>query len=311
MRIVVYGDEQRVGAWVGDQIVDLNRADSTLPANLGALIAAGPAAVDGAQRVADRASSLDPGVVLNASAAKLHAPWPSRRIACVGGNYAAHLQGMEANRPGTEGATLEQIRERTRAAGQWGFWKVPYEVAGPDDEIPFPKRATLFDYEGEAAIVLGKKGKDIPGSKLGEYVWGVTLLNDWSIRDGMGASRPMSYNLPKNFDGSTSMGPCIVVGELDPGDVDVELRLNGQVRQHYNTKDMIFNFAEVLEELSRDFTFVPGDVVSGGTSVGTAHDQTKPGPDGKRSLDLYLKVGDVVELSSPKIGVLRNRIVKS
>ena len=141
-------------------------------------------------------------------------------------------------------------------------------------------------------------------------VWGITLLNDWSIRDGMGpASRPMSYNLAKNFDRSTSMGPCILVGKLDPQDVDVQLEVNGQQRQSYNTRDMIFSFGEVLEFLSRDFTFVPGDVIAGGTSVGTAADQSKPGPDGSRSRGLFLKVGDIVRLSSPGIGVLSNRIV--
>jgi 2-keto-4-pentenoate hydratase/2-oxohepta-3-ene-1,7-dioic acid hydratase in catechol pathway len=207
--------------------------------------------------------------------------------------------------------SLEEVTRRTREAGQWGFWKVPFTVAGPDDDIPFPRRCTYFDYEGEAAIVIGRQGKDVKGSRLKDHVWGVTLFDDWSIRDGMGSPRPMSYNLPKNFDGSTSMGPCIVVGELDPQDVDVEVRINGEIRQQYNTRDMVFSFAEVLEELSRDFTFVPGDVISGGTSSGTAQDSTPRGADGKRSLDRFLKVGDVVELSSPQIGVLRNRIVKA
>ena len=138
----------------------------------------------------------------------------------------------------------------------------------------------------------------------------MTLLHDWSIRDGMTPStRPMSYNLAKNFDRSTSMGPCIVVGELDPRSVDVQLRVNGTLRQEYNTREMIFSFGEVLEYLSRDFTFVPGDVIAGGTSVGTAADQTKRAADGSRPKDLFLKVGDVVEVSSPGIGVLRNRIV--
>jgi 2-keto-4-pentenoate hydratase/2-oxohepta-3-ene-1,7-dioic acid hydratase in catechol pathway len=309
VKIVVFGDQERVGAWVGEQILDLNAADSTIPADLASFISAGPVALEAAQRIIDRRESLGPAVALDGAQVRLRAPWPHRRIACVGGNYAAHLQGMERSRSGNEGATLQQITQRTRDAGQWGFWKVPYEVAGPDEPIPFPKRARLFDYEGEAAIVLGKKGKDIQASKLDEYVWGVTLLNDWSIRDGMGSSRPMSYNLPKNFDGSTSVGPCIVVGELDPQNVDVDLSINGGDRQNYNTRDMIFKFAEVLEELSRDFTFVPGDIISGGTSVGTAHDQTKPGPNGERALDLYLKPGDVVELSSPQIGLLRNRII--
>jgi 2-keto-4-pentenoate hydratase/2-oxohepta-3-ene-1,7-dioic acid hydratase in catechol pathway len=218
---------------------------------------------------------------------------------------------MEAGRAGEgEVVTLDSITQRTRANGQWGFWKVPDEVAGPDDEIPYPKRTEYFDYEGEAAIVIGKRIKDASASQLRECVWGVTLLNDWSIRDGMApGSRPMSYNLAKNFDRSTSMGPCIVVGELDPQNVDVSLRVNGHERQSYNTREMIFDFGEVLEYLSRDFTFVPGDVIAGGTSVGTAADQTKRGADGSRPKELFLKVGDAVELSSPGIGVLCNRIV--
>ena len=87
----------------------------------------------------------------------------------------------------------------------------------------------------------------------------------------------MSYNLPKNFDGSTAIGPCIVVGEFDPQNVDVELSINGGERQNYNSRDMIFRFAEVLEELSRDFTFVPGDIISGGTSSGRPTIKPSPG----------------------------------
>ena len=120
---------------------------------------------------------------------------------------------MWANRLGKTDVSIEQITEEAKKAGQWGFWKVPAEVAGPDDTIPFPKRVTYFDYEGEVAIVIGKRGKNISAAKISEYVWGVTLFHDWSIRDGGGADRAVSYNLQKNFDGAVSMGPCIVVGE--------------------------------------------------------------------------------------------------
>ena len=188
---------------------------------------------------------------------------------------------------------------------------MPAEVAGPNDTIPFPKRVTYFDYEGEVAIVIGKRGKNIPAAKIRDYVWGVTLFHDWSIRDGGGTDRMVSYNLQKNFDGAVSMGPCIVVGETDHQDVDAETRVNGVVRQSYSTKEMIWNFAEVLEYLSQDFTFVPGDVIAGGTSAGTAADKSRRGPDGKRPLDLFLKIGDVVEVSSSKIGALSNKIVAS
>jgi 2-keto-4-pentenoate hydratase/2-oxohepta-3-ene-1,7-dioic acid hydratase in catechol pathway len=99
------------------------------------------------------------------------------------------------------------------------------------------------------------------------------------------------------------------VGELDHRQIDVETYVNGEVRQRYNTKEMIWPFGEVLEFLSRDFTFLPGDVIAGGTSAGTAADMTRRQPEGKRSLELFLKVGDVVAVSSPQIGELKNRII--
>lgn len=304
MKIVVFGDQHRVGALLNERILDLNRADAALPSNLRAFIEAGQPALDAAQRAIDRAPEL---ALLDTAGVKLHAPWPERRIACVGGNYADHLQGMGTGE--YAGRSIEDITSSVRGAGQWGFWKVPDDVTGPDADVAYPKRTEYFDYEGEAAIIIGKRGKDISAGAIDDYVWGVTLLNDISIRDGMSGPRPMSYNLPKNFDGSTAMGPCIVVGELSAQNVDVETCVNGQLRQHYNTRDMIFSFGEVLEYLSRDFTFVPGDVIAGGTAAGTAADRTKRRPDGTRPKDFFLKVGDVVEISSPQIGVLRNTIV--
>ena len=319
MRIVVFGPERRVGALVGENVIDLNgafararspqEADARVPARLDAFIDLGAAALDDAQRAIEHAASMGPGgaVVYRTGDVTLHAPWPGRRIACAGGNFAQHLAGMEAG----ANVTLDDVTRRARERGQWGFWKVPDVVAGPDDAIPFPKHATYLDYEGEAAVILGKRGKDIPAGRIAEYIWGITLVNDWSIRDPMGAPRPMSYNQPKNFDMSTSMGPCIVVGELDAQDVTVETRVNGVMRQSFNTEEMIWSFGEILEFLSEDFTFIPGDVISGGTNAGTAQDKSKPGPDGRRPLDLFLKVGDVIEVSSPAIGTLRNRITQA
>ena len=313
MKIVVFGPQRRVGALLDDRVNDLNRGSSQVPARLFNFIEAGAPALAEAKRVVDQFSHTAPsgdGVVQTLTAVQLHAPWPERRIACVGGNYAEHLRGMWANRLGKD-ITVEEVAVEAKKAGQWGFWKVAAEVAGPNGTIPFPKRVTYFDYEGEVAIVIGKRGKNIPASKINEYVWGVTLFHDWSIRDGGGTDRAVSYNLQKNFDGAASMGPCIVVGETDQQDVDVETRVNGVMRQSYSTKEMIWDFGEVLEYLSQDFTFVPGDVIAGGTSAGTAADKSRRGPDGKRPLDLFLKIGDTVEVSSSKIGALSNKIVAS
>jgi 2-keto-4-pentenoate hydratase/2-oxohepta-3-ene-1,7-dioic acid hydratase in catechol pathway len=327
MKIVVFGPERRIGAWQGDKVVDLNRAlahylreqrgdanaqahaDERIPQRLERIIALGKVAIEDAQRAIEHAAkSGADGVVHEVKGVKLHAPWPERRIACVGGNYAAHLAGMWAGRPGVTG-DLAQITQMARDEGQWGFWKNPHEVAGPDEEIPYPNRTKRFDYEGEVAIVIGKRGKNIPADRIDEYVWGVTLFHDWSIRDGGALTKPISYNLAKNFDGSTSMGPCIVVGELDHRDVNVETRINGEVRQSYNTEEMIWPFGEVLEYLSQDFTFVPGDVIAGGTSAGTAADMSRRQTEGAKAPNLFLKIGDVVEISSPQIGKLANRIV--
>jgi acylpyruvate hydrolase len=251
------------------------------------------------------------GVVFDRQAVKLHAPWPGKRIAAVGGNFADHLMGMFTGRPGGGPRTQEEATREAREYGHWGFWKVPDQVVGPDGEIPYPSRTRYLDYEGEPGIVIGRRAKDISAAGYRDLVWGVTLLNDGSIRDGMGTQQPrgISYNLAKNFDGSAAIGPCIAVDEIDPEDVQVETRVNGQARQSFNSRDMIYGWGEVLEYLSRDFTLAPGDILSGGTGAGTAADTTVPGPDGSRSQELFLKRGDTVEISSPHIGTLRVRVV--
>jgi 2-keto-4-pentenoate hydratase/2-oxohepta-3-ene-1,7-dioic acid hydratase in catechol pathway len=289
---------------VSDGIVDLNHADPELPADLLTFIELGSAGIARAQAVLSGANFKH-----QLHEVELHAPWPGRRIACAGGNYGYHLLGMARNARGETDATLDSIVGRAREAGNWGFWKVPAEVAGPGDDVPYPARAKLFDYEGEVAIVLGKRAKNVAARDIADYVWGVTLLNDWSIRDSSGPARAMSLNLNKNFDGSTALGPSIVIGELDPQNVDVQLLVNDELRQNYNTKEMIFSFGELLEYLSVDFTMVPGDIISGGTAAGTAADSTLRLPDGTRPMDLFLKRGDVVEVTSPAIGTLRNRVV--
>ena len=306
MRIVVFGPERRVGAQTDDRVVDLNAADPSLPATLEAFIQAGPGALDRSRQAVERASGA---AVQPLASVQLHAPAVHRpRIACAGGNYAVHFAGAQAARTGTEVDPGEVYRE-VRSGPPWGFWKVA-ELRGPGEDVAYPGRAQLFDYEGELAVVIGAPAKDVPENRVGEHIWGVTLLNDWSIRNDMGPGRVLNFNLPKNFDGSTSLGPCLVAGEdVDVQDVLVEVRVNDQVRQSYSSRDMIFSFAELISYLSRDFTFQPGDVVAAGTGPGTAMDTTRPAADGSTPTDLFLGVGDVVEVSSPAIGSLQNRIV--
>src|SRR5581483_7612498 len=114
-------------------------------------------------RGADAAPAGGP-LVQPAGQMKLHAPWPGRRIACMGGNFADHLLGMERHRRGAD-VTIEDVARAAKAEGQWGFWKVPDVVAGPDEDVRYPRRTRYFDYEGEAAIVIGKRGRDIPAAQ--------------------------------------------------------------------------------------------------------------------------------------------------
>lgn len=336
MKIVVYGVERRVGVVAGDEVVDANRAcakylherqgeprawamaNALTPADLAAFIDSGPRAIENAQKAVDyllkeagdRHGIAGGTLVHKLADVKLHAPKPgaATRIACAGGNYAQHSAGMQSAQGG-EPITPEAMREKARTAGMWGFWKIGREAVGPDEPVTYPARTQRMDYEGEVAVILAKRGTDVTQAQARDMVWGVTLLNDWSIRDGRGQPRSMSFNLGKNFDTSTSIGPCVIVGELDPQNVDVQTTVNGQVRQKYNSKDMVFSFAEYLEYLSKDFTFLPGDMLSGGTGAGTAMDSSPRNADGSSSPDRFLKPGDVVEVSSPSIGALRNTIV--
>ncbi|MDE3076106.1 MAG: fumarylacetoacetate hydrolase family protein [Chloroflexota bacterium] len=332
MKIVLSGSPPRVGVWAGGHIIDANlavqqllldkrgsrdagdQAGALAPPELNAFIAGGERTLDTTREAVDYVAAAEPAaggqpISRRVEEVALLAPWVrGNRIACAGANYALHVAGIEAAR---EGSALDvaEVQRRSRESGPWGFWKVPDVVKGPEDEVAYPSRATLLDYEGEAAVIIGKPARDVSEAEARSCFWGVTLLNDWSIRNDMGQGRPMSFNLPKNFDGSTSMGPCILVGEFDPQNIAVVTKVNGQVRQDYNTDQMTWGFAEYLQFLARDFTFQPGDVLSGGTGAGTAMDSSRRGAGGKASTELFLKPGDVVEVSSPSIGMLRNRIV--
>ncbi|HEY1704497.1 MAG TPA: fumarylacetoacetate hydrolase family protein [Trebonia sp.] len=215
--------------------------------------------------------------------------------------------GMTARgRPMTE----DEAYKIVRADEPLGYWKLPGEATGPDGEIPYPARCDRLDFEGEVAVVVGKPGKDIAIDEAMDHVWGVTIFNDWSIRSRpRKAIFPFSLNLDKNFDGSTSIGPWIAVGDIDPANLHIELRVNGQIRPSFSTADMVYSFAEYIHFLSRDFTLLPGDMIASGTGSGTGADSSRPGPDGESPPDLFLQSGDVVEVRVPEIGLLKNRIV--
>ena len=308
MKIVVYGHEKRVGVLAHGLVVDV-------APNLLGFIEGGDAALAEAERTVTAAGPMPNGArgVYATGEVQLHAPHvPGARVACAGGNFADHAAAMAQRTGKNEMADmdLKAIGEKLRAAGIWGFWKVGRDAAGPGADIAYPARTHRLDYEGELAIVFGKQATDVKAGDIKPYVWGVTLFGDWSIRDGREANQPLKFGMSKNFNGSFSVGPCIVVGEdIDPGNVDVETWVNGEMRQQYNTSAMILSFGEYLEYLSKDFTFHPGDLIAGGTAKGTAADSSARLPDGSASPERFLKAGDHVEMRSPQIGTLAAHIV--
>ena len=336
MKIVVFGPYKRTGALHNGSVVDLSyacakylgermsetspieMAEALVPSDLARLIEGGPRALESAQKALDHLfgqaqDKIGPRgerIVYPAAEVKLHAPRPDNaRIACAGGNFADHAAAMATKMRGKpfEGDAREEIRK----SGFWGFWKLNREIVAPDGDLVYPERCNRLDYEGEIAVVLGKRGVDLKPSQLKDYVWGATMLADWSIRAPRepAGGGSLNFAFPKNFDTSTSMGPCIAVGETDPTATDLETLVNGERRQRYNTRDMVFTFGEYLEYLSRDFTLYPGDIISGGTAAGTAADSSALLPDKTSAPERFLKPGDTVEMRSPVIGTLRTRVV--
>jgi 2-keto-4-pentenoate hydratase/2-oxohepta-3-ene-1,7-dioic acid hydratase in catechol pathway len=334
MKVVVFGPRRRTGALRDGMVVDLSGAfakyarektgephpeelaEALVPSDLARFIEGGPRALEHAEKALDylfgqaqdRRDPRGAAIVHDAGAVQLHAPRPSgARIACAGGNFADHAAAMaeKMQRRPYQGDARAQIRN----AGIWGFWKVHREVVGPDGEVIYPAKANRLDYEGELAIVLGKRGIDIRPEHARGYIWGVTLLGDWSIRSPREPAGPHNFAMGKNFDTSCSLGPCIAVGETDAFATEVETLVNGERRQHFNTRDMVFSFGEYLEYLSRDLTLYPGDIVSGGTAAGTAMDSSPLLEDGTSAPERFLKPGDAVEIRSPAVGSLRAAVV--
>ena len=335
MKIVIFGPHKRTGALVDGNVVDLSyacakylhekvgepapseMAEALVPSDLGRLIEGGPRAIETAQKALDHLAGqaqdkLGPHgerIIYPAAEARLHAPRANNaRIACAGGNFADHAEAMAVKMRGKgfDGDARQEIRKN----GFWGFWKLAREFVGPDGDLVYPERCNLLDYEGEIAVVLSKRGVDLKQSQFKEYVWGVTMLADWSIRAPREAPGGMlNFAFAKNFDSSCSIGPCIAVGECDPMNADIETLVNGERRQRYNTHDMVFTFPEWLEYLSRDFTLYAGDMISGGTAAGTAADSSALLPDKTSAPERFLKVGDMVEMKSPVIGSLRTHVV--
>ena len=180
------------------------------------------------------------------------------------------------------------------------FVRNPSSVVGSGQPIEKPKISEQLDYEGELVIVIGKEGRHIPRERAWDHIFGMTLCNEGSVRDWLHHGK-FNVTQGKNFDRSGSIGPWIVTSdECDPrGPHDIVTRVNGEVRQSDSTERLMFPFDYLIAYLSTFATLKPGDMIATGTPTGAGARFTPP---------RWLKVGDVVEVESGKIGILRNTV---
>jgi 2-keto-4-pentenoate hydratase/2-oxohepta-3-ene-1,7-dioic acid hydratase in catechol pathway len=301
LRLLSYADgsgTQRLGfARAGGQVVDIAAAASRSKVELGfdgtsmlALIEAGPA---GLAKVRELASDgTHAGIALQT--VKLLPPLPklTRNITCVGWNYVEHFEESQRFR-----ASTQQMPEHPVF-----FTKGTNALNGPFDPIPFDASLSAeIDWEVELAAIIGKRGRNIGEADAPGYIFGYTVLNDTSARDIQKSWHGGQWFKGKSLDGHAPMGPWIVpADELDRDNLRLILRVNGEVKQDGNTKDMYFKVPRLIAELSRGLTVEPGDVIATGTPPGVGMGRTPPE---------YLKPGDVMESEIVEIGAMRNVIL--
>jgi 2-keto-4-pentenoate hydratase/2-oxohepta-3-ene-1,7-dioic acid hydratase in catechol pathway len=178
---------------------------------------------------------------------------------------------------------------------------LPDTVIGPEEEIPWPAYTSQLDHELELAVVIGAPGRDISAADAPKHIFGYTLWNDMSARDVQRRELPVGMGpaKAKDWDGSNVLGPCIVTpDEIDPSDLRLTVRINGEVWGSDTTAHMHHSFATMIAYASQDLTLWPGEVLGSGTAA------TGSGLE----LDRWLAPGDVIELEAEGIGVLRNRV---
>jgi len=213
-------------------------------------------------------------IIHNLDTINILPPCTPTKIVCVGLNYRDHAEEMNSKVP-----------EDPRI-----FIKPNTAIIGHEDTIIYPDHMSArVDYEGELAVVMGKRAKGISSDNALDYVFGYTCLNDVTARDL--TAKDIQYTRGKGFDTFAPFGPFIET-ELDPSNLHIATYLNDEIKQSSNTSMQIFNVPKLISFISNIMTLLPGDIISTGTPSGI-------GP---------MKKGDTVEVHIEGIGILRNHI---
>lgn len=303
-----YEGNERIGSVVGDKVVDLNYAcqlwlqslgkyryeriaEAYVPSDMVGFLQGGSESLQMAQTSAEfvlneQTDVFGWKVVHSISDVRTEAPVKRPgKIICVGHNYREHILEM-----GREIPQYPVI-----------FAKYANTVIGPEDDIPYPEITEQLDYEAEFAFVIGRKAQRVKQEHALEYVAGYTIVNDVTSRDIQ--RRTIQWHQGKTVDGSAPMGPWLITKDelIDPHKSEIELRVNGELRQKSNTANLVFNVHFLVEFLSHIMTLEPGDVICTGTPGGVGAAMKPP---------QFLQDEDVVRIDLAGIGKLENRVKK-
>jgi len=276
MKLVTFTESNstRVGLAVEGGVVDLSKADASLPRDMVGLISAW-AKVKGA---AAAAASRKADYALNAVTLQAPVPRPSKAMA-IGLNYADHI--AESNQKTPE----EQV---------W-FAKTVNSIHAPFADVEMPKASHAVDYEAELVVVIGTRCKHVPKDKAHEVIFGYTVGNDVTARDWQ--FKTPQWILGKSFDTHGPIGPWIVTSDElgDPHTLGIRAFVNGEKRQDSNTQHLVFNVFDQIAHLSKAMTLEPGDIIFTGTPGGVGAALKPP---------KFLKAGDVMRIEIDRIGAI-------
>jgi len=295
MKLVTFSDGAGARLGVlddsGKRVTDLSVAAPALPRDMGAFVAAGAAALDKArQAVAGERGQLP------LESVRLLAPFPrpAKNILCVGKNYFEHAR--EFHQSGFDASAGKDAIPEVPII----FTKWPNSVTGPGDAIPSANDPTRsVDYEGELTVVIGAVARNVKKADAFKHVYGYTIVNDVTARTLQ--HRHKQWFLGKSLDGFCPMGPCLLTADEVPDVTRLQLqtRVNGELRQNAPVSDLIFDIPTLIEAISALMTLEPGDLIATGTCAGVGIGFNPP---------KYLKRGDVVAVTIEPIGTLSNPV---
>lgn len=223
-------------------------------------------------------------------------PLQPRKLLSVAGNFVAHIE--------EGGGKLEP--EHTQAP--WIFCVPPTQLmVGHKEEIRLIAESRQIDYEGELAIVIGRKAKRVSATQASEYIAGYTIYNDVSERkpymiEHVDQPRQLSFWYTKSFDTFGPTGPYITTADeiADPQDLTIRVEVSGEERQNCSTQQMIFTVYQLIEFLTKFLTLEPGDIITTGTPAGVGSATGK-----------FLKGGDIVRIHIDHLGTLENPVIQT